>query len=142
MSLWWARASPASPASPLPCCFNAAVAVVEGTRFGHSVTTHSTVKVTVGHGTLYSEIERKRGFDAAAAYAEANVASFHQVLELVRTLEIECGLEHGHPHVIYTDEPDKVEEVEREADVAGRIGLPADLVSLVGQSRRGRRKVG
>lgn len=103
------------------------VAVVEGRRLGDSVTTHSTVKVTVGHGTLYSKIEEQRGFDAAAAYAEANVAGFNEILKLVRTHQIDCGLEHGHPHVVYTEESGKVEEIETEADLAVRIGLPVNL---------------
>ncbi len=103
------------------------VVVVEARSLAQSVTTHSTVKVTVGHGTLYSKIEKTRGLDAAAAYAEANVAGFETILELARTLEIDCMLEHGHPHVVYAEEPEKAEEIEREAEIASRLGLPAGL---------------
>lgn len=103
------------------------VAVVEAQRLGRSVTTHSTVKVTLGHGTLYSKIEQKRGLDAAAAYAEANVAGFQQILHFAETLQIDCMLERGHPHVIYAEKPEEAEEIEKEADVAARIGLPATL---------------
>ena len=49
------------------------VAIVSAEPIGRSVTTHSTVKVTYGHGALYSKIEDTLGFDAAAAYAQANV---------------------------------------------------------------------
>lgn len=103
------------------------VAVVEAGRLGHSVTTHSTVKVTVGHGTLYSKIEKKRGIAAAAAYAEANVAGFEQLLGLVRTLQIDCTLEHGHPHVVYTEDSRAVEDIEKEAEIAAQLGLPVSF---------------
>ncbi|NMR32277.1 FAD-dependent oxidoreductase [Crystallibacter degradans] len=103
------------------------VTVVEARRLAGSVTMHSTVKVTYGHGTLYSKIEQKRGFDAAAAYAEANVAGFGEILALERDLNIDCMLERGHPHVIYAEQPEEVEAVEAEARVAERIGLPVTL---------------
>ena len=67
--------------------------------------THSTVKATYGHGTLYSRIDHEVGLDAAAAYAQANVTGLEQILELVGTFGIDCMLEHGHPHVIYTTVP-------------------------------------
>lgn len=101
--------------------------VIEARQLSHSVTTHSTVKVTVGHGTLYSEIEKKRGFDAARTYAQANVAGFEQILELVGTLDVDCMLEHGPPHVVYAEKPEERQKVEQEADVVGRIGLPAAM---------------
>lgn len=103
------------------------VTLVTAKDLSHSVTTHSTVKVTVGHGTRYSEIEQQRGFAAAKTYAEANVAGFEQIIELVRSLDIDCMLERGHPHVVYSQRPEEREGVEREADVARRIGLPVTL---------------
>ncbi|SDJ02516.1 Glycine/D-amino acid oxidase [Arthrobacter subterraneus] len=103
------------------------VTVVEARRLLSSVTTHSTVKVTYGHGTLYSKIEQKLRFDAAAAYAEANVAGFQQILDLANGLNIDCMLEVGHPHVIYAERPEEVQVVEAEARVAERIGLPVTL---------------
>jgi glycine/D-amino acid oxidase-like deaminating enzyme/nitrite reductase/ring-hydroxylating ferredoxin subunit len=103
------------------------VALVSAEPIGNSVTTRSTVKVTYGHGTIYSAIERKRGFDVAAAYAQANVTGLEQILGLVDDLDIECGLERGLPHVVYAEDDATVEQLEREADVAGRIGLPVAL---------------
>lgn len=68
------------------------VAVVEANRVGRGATTHSTVTMTVGHGRLYSKIEDEHGFDAAAAYAQANVAGFEEILDLALTLQIDCML--------------------------------------------------
>lgn len=103
------------------------VTVVDARQLSHSVTAHSTVKVTVGHGTQYSDIEQARGFDAAQVYAEANVAGFQQILELVRTLDIDCMLEHGPPHVVYAETSQERDKVEQEADLVQRIGVSAEL---------------
>lgn len=103
------------------------VAVISAEPIGRSVTTHSTVKVTYGHGALYSKIERTRGLDAAAAYAEANVAGLQEILGLVQTLGIDCMLERGHPHVVYTEDDAEVAQIEKEAEVAERIGLPVTM---------------
>jgi glycine/D-amino acid oxidase-like deaminating enzyme/nitrite reductase/ring-hydroxylating ferredoxin subunit len=103
------------------------VAVVEAARLGESVTVHSTVKVTVGHGTLYSKIADKRDLDAARAYAEANAAGLEMVLSLAKSHNIDCMLEHGHPHVIYAEQDSEVEEVEREAETARQLGLDVSL---------------
>lgn len=91
------------------------------------MTTHSTVKVTYGHGTVYSKIEKKLGLDAAAAYAQANVTGLQEILRLVEDLGIDCMLEHGHPHVVYAEDPADVAELAEEADVVQRIGLPVSL---------------
>jgi glycine/D-amino acid oxidase-like deaminating enzyme/nitrite reductase/ring-hydroxylating ferredoxin subunit len=103
------------------------VAVLSAEPIGRSVTTHSTVKVTYGHGTLYSRIEATLGLDAAAAYAQANVAGLQEILDLADGLAIDCILERGHPHVVYTEDPARVEEIEKEAAVTQRIGLPVTL---------------
>lgn len=105
------------------------VTVVEARDLSQSVTAHSTVKVTIGHGTLYSEIEKNRGFEAAATYAAANLAGFDLILELVRTLDIDCLLEQGHAHVVYAESAEEQERVEQEADTVARIGLQASSVT-------------
>lgn len=105
-------------------------AVIEAERFGaRCVTTHSTVKLTVGHGTVYSMIEDARGFEAAETYAEANAVGFDKVVELIDTHGIDCRLELGLPHVVYTEDVDEAASVEREARLAARLGLPAALTT-------------
>ncbi len=103
------------------------VAVIDAGRIGESVTTHSTVKVTYGHGLLYSSIEAKHGTEAAAAYAQANVAGFQKILELADEHHIDCILERERPHAIYAEGPQQAGDVEQEAEVARRIGLPVTL---------------
>ena len=103
------------------------VAVVDAEELGRSVTTGSTVKVTFGHGTLYSKIAERNGLDAAHTYAAANVEGLRQILELVRELDIDCMLEHGAPHVVYAEHDEERATVEAEAAVATRLGLPVSL---------------
>jgi glycine/D-amino acid oxidase-like deaminating enzyme/nitrite reductase/ring-hydroxylating ferredoxin subunit len=107
------------------------VTVIEAVRLTESVTTHSTVKVTVGHGTLYSKIARKRGIEAAQVYADANTAGFKMILQLAQELRLECMLEHGHPHVVYAEKDDEVGQVEDEAGTAQRLGLDVSLTDEV-----------
>jgi glycine/D-amino acid oxidase-like deaminating enzyme len=99
------------------------VTLIEARRLGGSVTTHSTVKVTVGHGTLYSKIRKSRGLDAARIYAEANRAGFERIRDLVSALDIDCMFEHGHPHVVYAEKAEDVEQMEREVETAAEAGL-------------------
>ncbi len=100
------------------------VAVIEAARVGqNAVTTHSTVKVTVGHGTSLSRIRDARGERAAEVYAQANQSGLASVLQMVHGLGIECDLETGVPHVIYAEQPGDLPALEAEAEVAERLGL-------------------
>lgn len=106
------------------------VAVVEARRVGRQATGHSTAKVTSQHGVIYSELERTHGTDAAKLYAEANQAAVEGVEQLVRQLAIDCAFE-PRPAYAYTTSADKVATLEKEADCARRLGLPADFVETV-----------
>jgi glycine/D-amino acid oxidase-like deaminating enzyme/nitrite reductase/ring-hydroxylating ferredoxin subunit len=99
------------------------VAIIEASRFGDSVTTRSTVKVTVGHGTVYSRIANARDRDTAAAYAQANSAGFEQVVRLAEELAPDCMLETGLPHVVYAEAPEQAAQLDREAELASSLGL-------------------
>lgn len=105
------------------------VAVLDAGRLGDSVTAHSTVKVTVGHGAMYSRIEDARGGDAAAAYAAANLAGLAEVMNLIEAFGIDCDWEQGLPHVVYAERAEEVAQIEREAAVASRLGLPAAVTA-------------
>ncbi len=102
------------------------VAVIEAAQVGQvAVTTHSTVKVTVGHGTALSRIRDSRGDDAAAVYAQANQAGFDAVMRTIRDHDIECMLETDIPHVLYAEHPDDLPALDAEAEAVGRAGIDA-----------------
>ncbi len=108
------------------------VAVLEPRSLTRSVTAHSTVKVTVGHGLTYSRISRMRGLAAAAAYADANVAGMARLGRLVDELDIDCDLRSGQRHLVYAEQPDDVAAVQAELSVARQLGLPAVAVEDAG----------
>lgn len=104
------------------------VTVVEAGGLASTVTAHSTVKVTVGHGVSLSTIESKRDRHAARAYALANTAGYAQILDWVVQLGIDCDLQTGLPHIIYAEQPEQAQTLEREAAIAAQLGLPATLL--------------
>ncbi len=108
------------------------VAVLEPRGLSRSVTAHSTVKVSVGHGLTYSRISRTRGRAAAAAYAHANVAGMARLRRLVEELDIDCDLRWGQRHLIYAEQDDEVASVQGELSMAQQLGLPAVAVEDAG----------
>lgn len=99
------------------------VALVEARDLRAPVTVHSTVKVTVGHGTTYSAIAAKRDLEAASAYAEANVTGLRQIVDLVGDHGIDCDLRTGLRHFVYARRDGDVAAVAKELEVAREIGL-------------------
>ena len=55
------------------------VVVLEARGIAAGTTGSSTAKVTVLHGRTYSAIRRKRGPEAAAIYARANLAGWDEI---------------------------------------------------------------
>ncbi|MEX2459463.1 MAG: FAD-dependent oxidoreductase [Actinomycetota bacterium] len=103
------------------------VAVVEADRIGRGVTAHSTVKVTAGHGTRYSELERAFGLDTARVYAEANAEGLETIASLVDRLAIDCEFERRPTHV-WAETAEERERLGREAAVEREVGLPTSLL--------------
>ncbi|MGW5054013.1 FAD-dependent oxidoreductase [Actinokineospora sp. NPDC004072] len=97
------------------------VAVVEAGQVGRGVTGNNTAKVTALQETVYSDLERKHGEEAAAGYAKASVAGVELVAELAQ--EIDCEVERRPAHTIAL-RPEDVESVEAELAAAARAGLP------------------
>ena len=102
------------------------VAVLEARKIGQGVTGKSTAKVTSQHGTKYQLLEKKFGEAGARIYAEANEAGIRKIKALAVQHAIDSDLE-AKPAYIYTTQREHVAEIEKEADVARRLGLPAAL---------------
>ena len=45
------------------------------------------------------------------------MTGFQEILRLVEDLGIVCMLDHGHPHVVYAEDPAQATELEKEAEV-------------------------
>jgi glycine/D-amino acid oxidase-like deaminating enzyme/nitrite reductase/ring-hydroxylating ferredoxin subunit len=103
------------------------VAVLEALQVGRQVTGRSTAKITSQHGLIYETLERSFGEEGAQAYGAANEAGLAQIVRFTEELGIECDLERKAAYV-YSRSGDQLAEIEKEADVARRLGLPASFV--------------
>jgi glycine/D-amino acid oxidase-like deaminating enzyme/nitrite reductase/ring-hydroxylating ferredoxin subunit len=107
------------------------VALVEARRVGQGVSGKATAKVTSQHGLTYRTLEQKFGEDRARLYGEAQEAGLRTILELSRTHNLDADIE-AMDAFVYTLDDKHVEEIEQEAEVARRIGLPASLTRDTG----------
>jgi glycine/D-amino acid oxidase-like deaminating enzyme/nitrite reductase/ring-hydroxylating ferredoxin subunit len=102
------------------------VAVIEARRVGRQVTGKSTAKMSSQHGILYQTLEQKFGEDKARLYAEAQETGIRRIAELARQYGIEADIE-PMPAFVYTQDESYVSQIEKEVEVASRLGLPASL---------------
>jgi len=101
-----------------------AVAVVEAGEVGAGVTGYTTAKVSSLHGLTYRTLVQKHGEEKARLYGEANQAGLEKIATLARDLEIDCDFRRK-PNITYTVTESDRSQVEEEAEVAARLGLPA-----------------
>jgi glycine/D-amino acid oxidase-like deaminating enzyme/nitrite reductase/ring-hydroxylating ferredoxin subunit len=108
------------------------VALVEARRVGREVTGKSTAKMSSQHGsTRYQTLESKFGEDRARLYAEAQEAGIRRIRELAAEHGIDADIEEM-PAFTYTRDESYVSEIEKEVEVARRLGLPATLTRDTG----------
>jgi glycine/D-amino acid oxidase-like deaminating enzyme/nitrite reductase/ring-hydroxylating ferredoxin subunit len=105
----------------------ARVAVIEALKLGQQVTGRSTAKVTSQHGLIYQRLVKDFGEQGARVYGAANQAGLEQIARFAQDLEIECELKRTAAYV-YAHSDEQVAEIEREVEVARRLGLPASFV--------------
>jgi glycine/D-amino acid oxidase-like deaminating enzyme/nitrite reductase/ring-hydroxylating ferredoxin subunit len=107
------------------------VAIIEGRRVGRQVTGKSTAKMSSQHGILYQTLEKKFGEDKARLYAEAQEAGIRRIAALAAEHRIEADIE-PMPAYVYTNDESYVSQIEKEVEVARRLGLPASLTRDTG----------
>jgi glycine/D-amino acid oxidase-like deaminating enzyme/nitrite reductase/ring-hydroxylating ferredoxin subunit len=107
------------------------VAVVEARRVGRQVTGKSTAKISSQHGILYQTLVRKFGEDKARLYAEAQESGIREIARLAKQYGIDADIE-PMPAFVYTRDDSYVEQIEKEVEVAKRLGLPASLTRETG----------
>ncbi|MEU4192371.1 FAD-dependent oxidoreductase [Kribbella sp. NPDC026611] len=101
-----------------------AVVLLEGGRIGGRTSGNTTGKVTSQHGALYADLLQRHGHEKALQYATANQRAVDDVEQLVQRLGIDCELRRT-PSFVYSTDAAKLQ---READAAEQLGLPAHLV--------------
>jgi glycine/D-amino acid oxidase-like deaminating enzyme/nitrite reductase/ring-hydroxylating ferredoxin subunit len=103
------------------------IAVIEARKVGQQVTGRSTAKITSQHGLIYERLIKNFGESGARAYGAANQAGLERIVRFVEELGIECDLERKAAYV-YSRSGEQLAEIEKEAEAAQRLGLPATLV--------------
>jgi glycine/D-amino acid oxidase-like deaminating enzyme/nitrite reductase/ring-hydroxylating ferredoxin subunit len=104
------------------------VVLLEADEIAAGASSHSTVKVTVGHGLVYSELRQRYDTDTAAAYLRANQLGMTTIRELARELDIDCDLEERR-HVIFAEDDDSLERVRAEVELERELGLPTEFIA-------------
>jgi glycine/D-amino acid oxidase-like deaminating enzyme/nitrite reductase/ring-hydroxylating ferredoxin subunit len=107
------------------------VALVEARRVGREVTGKSTAKMSSQHGIRYQNLVHKFGENRARLYAEAQEAGIRRIAELAAAHGIDADIE-PQPAYVYTLEEKYVAQLEKEAETAQRLGLPAVLTRETG----------
>lgn len=104
------------------------VAVVEGLHVGRQVTGRSTAKITTQHRLIYDHLIRTFGRETAQLYADTNRNAAEFIEACINEFGIACDFERCSAMVWI--EPDKagLDEIEREAEAALSLGLPADVL--------------
>jgi glycine/D-amino acid oxidase-like deaminating enzyme len=98
------------------------VLLLEADRIGSGATGNATVKVTVGHGAIYSDLLDKHGPEAVRIYAEANQWGLDEIVRLASQFEIDCDLA-AVAHCVYGDTPEQAERIGLEIDAERSSGL-------------------
>jgi glycine/D-amino acid oxidase-like deaminating enzyme/nitrite reductase/ring-hydroxylating ferredoxin subunit len=102
------------------------VALLDSKRIVQGATGYTTGKLTSGHGAVYGQLVDSFGEQGARIYADSNQAAIERVFELAA--EIDCDLERKANYVVAVTSEER-EQLEREAAVEARLGLPASFVT-------------
>jgi len=100
------------------------VAVLEADALVGGVTGHTTAKVTSLHSLIYADLVDTWGEEQARSYGEANEAGLATIRRLAAERRLDCELDEASAYT-YAAEEDERAGVEREAEVAASLGLPA-----------------
>lgn len=102
------------------------VVLVERGRILEGVTGKTTAKVTSQQGILYHSLVQRFGRERAELHVEASEASRSLIRKLVRDLKADARYVEA-PSYVFTQDPRQVATLQKEADTARELGLPASF---------------
>jgi glycine/D-amino acid oxidase-like deaminating enzyme/nitrite reductase/ring-hydroxylating ferredoxin subunit len=106
----------------------AKVAVLEAREIASGTTGYTTAKVTALHQLVYTELASSFGEEGARVYGEANQAGLERIARFADELGISCDLRRKANYTYAADES-QVDDVEQEAELSQRLGLPATFTT-------------
>jgi glycine/D-amino acid oxidase-like deaminating enzyme/nitrite reductase/ring-hydroxylating ferredoxin subunit len=101
--------------------------LIEAGGICDGTTGNTTGKVTIQHSVIYSKIENKYGQEAAANYARSQESALAFVRDVIAREHIECQLTENTAY-IWGVNPEELDTLEKEFDIAKRIGIDAELI--------------
>ncbi|MGK5682157.1 FAD-dependent oxidoreductase [Actinoplanes sp. URMC 104] len=107
------------------------VVLVEADRIAAGVTGHTTAKLSVLHTTIYDELRRSSGREAARQYATSQQQAVERVEATAGRLGIDCDLERV-PAYTWAESAGGAEQLRAEAEAAAEAGLAASYVTETG----------
>ena len=96
--------------------------LVEQNRIGEGVTANTTAKITVQHGYIYSDIQKRYGIEAAKLYYKANNMALEQYNELCKQIECDYQIKDS---VVFSADAKKTAE---ELSALYKLGIDAELL--------------
>jgi glycine/D-amino acid oxidase-like deaminating enzyme/nitrite reductase/ring-hydroxylating ferredoxin subunit len=104
------------------------VAVVDASRIANGVSGHTTAKITSQHQVIYTHLLKAFGREQAQIYADANQRALYQMRSWIETRNIDCDLQQASAY-IFAESDNDVNMLEKEADAARSLGLPASFTT-------------
>lgn len=105
----------------------ASVVLLEARTLASGVSGNSSSKLSALQGTVYSDLNRSLGNDAAVRYAELNTSGIATVEQIAERNGISCEFLRR-PAITFTEESANVSEIEAEVEAARASGLGADPI--------------
>lgn len=104
------------------------IVVLEKDLIAMGVTGYTTAKVTSLHTLIYNDLMSISGEEKARLYGEAQEEAIRFIKEQVDNMQIDCDFTTA-PAYTYTESPDSLEKIKKEAESARMLGLPAEFVT-------------
>ena len=106
------------------------VVLVEGERLASVVTGYTTAKLTSQHSLRYAALKDERGREAAETYGRVNEAALERIRQIAAELGVDGAIETRDAYV-YGTSAETPEPIQKEAEVAAEVGLPASFTTSV-----------
>ena len=107
------------------------VIVLEADRIAGGQTKNTTAKITSQHGLFYQKLIRTAGKERARLYASANESAVEEFETLIREEQIHCHFKRL-PSYLYSRDPARQADLEREARAASALGIRACFTGQTG----------
>lgn len=104
--------------------------LVEKSRLVEWTTGSTTAKLSSQHYLVYDYLIKQHGIATAQSYADANQNGIDRVESISRELGIDCEFSRRDAFV-YTQQPDKVADIQAEVEAARQLGIMAAFVDKI-----------